>query len=104
MRKNEKVGKSGVFSGLQIGAIRRLLFGAGFRDDKSGQEELQIRAGLGISNRGKEISNQDRHYKTEKEGLEIRAKITNWDRDYKWVQKKCHQCMQLCFGGQFLHI
>ena len=104
MRKNEKVGKNGFFSELQIGAIRRLYFGAGFRDEKSGQEELQIRAGLGISNRGKEISNQDRDYKTEEEGFQIGAKITNWGRDCKWVQKRCHQCRQLCFGGQFLHI
>ena len=51
----KKVGKK--LSGLQNGAIRELQIGAGFRDCKSGQEGLQIGAALGISNRGKKISN-----------------------------------------------
>ena len=36
--------------------------GTGFRDYKSGQEELQIGAALGISNRGKKITNGGRDF------------------------------------------
>ena len=36
--------------------------GAGFRDYKSGQEGLQIGAALGISNRGKKITNGGRDF------------------------------------------
>ena len=47
--------------------IRGLQIGAGFRNYKSGQEELQIGAALGISNRGKDISNWGRDYKSGQE-------------------------------------
>ena len=48
------------FSRLQNGAIRGLQIGANFRDYNSGQEGLQIGAVLGISNRGKKITNRDK--------------------------------------------
>ena len=73
MRKNEKVGK---YCGLHNGAIRGLHIETGFRDYRSKQEGVQIGAaleisnqgkrlqiGTGISNRGKEISNQGGDYK-----------------------------------------
>ena len=44
--------------------MRVLQIGAGFRDYKSRQDGLQIGAALGISNRGKEISNRRRDYKS----------------------------------------
>ena len=64
-------------SELQNEAIRGLQIGAGFRDYKSGQEELQIRAALGISNWGKKITSWGRDYKSEQEGFQIGAGITN---------------------------
>ena len=64
-------------SELHNGAIRGLQIGAGFRDCKSGQEGLQIGAALGISNRGKEVSNQGRDYKSRQERFQIGAGITN---------------------------
>ena len=51
--------KSGkISSGLQNGTIRGLQIGTDFMDHKWGQEELQIGATSGISNRGKNISNR----------------------------------------------
>ena len=50
--QNRQKRKSGnKFSWSQNGAIRGLHVGAGFRDYKSWQEELQIEAALAISNR-----------------------------------------------------
>ena len=51
------------FSGLQSGAIRGLQIGAGFRDYKSKEKGLQIKAALGISNRSKKITNRGRYFK-----------------------------------------
>ena len=63
--QNRKKRKSGnIFSGLQNRAIRGLQIGACFRDYQSGQEGLQIEAGLGISNRGKKITNRGRDFKS----------------------------------------
>ena len=75
-------------SGLQNGAIRRLQIGAGFRDYKSGQEGLKIGAALGISNQGKEISNQGRDYKLGQKGFQIEAGITNRCRTIEFPQLK----------------
>ena len=72
-----KVGKWEKIYGLQNGAITGLQIRAGFRNCKSGQERLQIGAALGISIRGKEISNQGRDYKSGQEGFQIGAGITN---------------------------
>ena len=74
--KNKKWGKNGAIRGLQIGA--------GFRDCKSGQEELQIGAALGISNRDKKITNRgDRDFKSGKR-LQIGTRgISNRGKDYK---------------------
>ena len=55
MVKNEEVGKK--FFGLQNGVIKRLQIWAGFRDYKLGKEGLEIKQTLGISNRGKKITN-----------------------------------------------
>ena len=71
--KMGKTKKSEKFSGLHSGAIKRLQIGAGFRDYKSRQEGLQIWAALGISNRGKKITNQSRNFKLGKEGFQIGA-------------------------------
>ena len=57
--------------------MRGLQIGAGFRDYKPGQEELKIGAVLGISNWGKKITNWGRDYKSEQEGFQIGAGITN---------------------------
>ena len=59
-----KTKKSGKFSGLQNGAMRRLQIGLDFRDYKSGQEGLHIGATLENSNRGKEITNWGRDFKS----------------------------------------
>ena len=82
--KWEKTKKWENFPGLQNGAMRGLQIGTGFREYKSGQEGLQIRAALRISNwgkeitnRGKEISNRGRDYKWGQEGFQIGAGITN---------------------------
>ena len=45
-------------NGFQNGEMRGWQTRAGSRDDKSEQEGLQIRAALGISNWGKEITNR----------------------------------------------
>ena len=73
--------------------MRALKMGAGFRENKSGQEVLQIGAALGISywgkkitNRGKEISNRGRDYKSGQEVFQIGTGIANRGRDYKWVE------------------
>ena len=66
---------------------------AGFRDCKSGEEELQIEAALGISNRGKKIifwgrdfQLAQRDFKTGKR-LQFEPRgISNRGRDYKSVQ------------------
>ena len=55
MGKNEKMRK---FFWITKRAIRGLQTGAGFRECKLGQEELQKGAFLGISNRGKKITNR----------------------------------------------
>ena len=69
--------------------MRGLQIGAGFRDCKLVQEGLQIGVALGISkwgglqivagisNRGKEISNWGRDYKSGQERFQIGAGITN---------------------------
>ena len=54
--KKRKSGKK--FSGLQEVAMRGFQIWAGFRNYKSKQEGLQIRATLGILNWGKQITNQ----------------------------------------------
>ena len=92
--QNEKRRKSvKKFSVLQNGAIRGLQIGAGVRDYKSRQKELQIGAALGISNWVKKITNWDRAFKLGQrnfksgERLQIGARgISNWGRDYKLVQ------------------
>ena len=71
--KMGKTKKSEKFSGLHCGAIKRLQIGAGFRDYKSRQEGLQIWAALGISNRGKKMTNQSRNFKLGQEGFQIVA-------------------------------
>ena len=73
--KKRKSGKN--FSGLQNGAIRRLQFGAGFRDCKSGQEGLQKRAAVDISNWGKKVTNLGRDFKSGQEGFQIGPRIGN---------------------------
>ena len=73
--KNEKKQKKGKnVSGLQNGTIRGLQIGAVFRNYKSGTEEMQVGAALGISNWGKKITNWGK-------------KITNRSRDFKLGQK-----------------
>ena len=68
--------KSGkIFSVLQNGAIRRLQIGTDFRDYKSEQEGLQIGAALGISNRGKKITNRGRAYKLVQNSMEYLLNI-----------------------------
>ena len=71
--KWEKTKKWKKFSGLQNGAMRGLQIGAGFRDYKSGQEGLQIGTALGISNRGKEITNRGKRDFKSGQGLQIGA-------------------------------
>ena len=66
MGKSEKVKKN---SGLQNGTIRGVQIGASFRDCKSGEEGFQTEAALGISNRGKKITNWDRDFKSEQRDL-----------------------------------
>ena len=57
------------------------------RDFKPGQAKgLQI--GEGISNWGKDISNQGRDYKWRQDRLETGVRISNLDRDYKSVQSR----------------
>ena len=79
--KNEKVGK--IFWITKRGNEGITNWGR-FRDYKSGQEGLQIGAALGISNRGKEITNRGRNFKSGQrdfesgqEGFQIGAGITN---------------------------
>ena len=91
MGKNEKEGKQ---FRLQNRAIRGLQIWAGSRDYKSGQEGLKREEALGISDRGKkitnwskEISNRGRDYKSGREGFQIEAGITNQRRDYKSGQR-----------------
>ena len=57
---------------LGNGAIRVLQIRTGFRDYKSGQEGLQIGAALGISNRGKKITNRGRNFKSGQRDLKSR--------------------------------
>ena len=86
--ERRKSGKT--FSGLQNGTTRGLQIGVGFRDYKSGQDGLQIRATLGISNRDKKTTNCGRDFKSGQidfisgqrlqlgqEGFQIEAGITN---------------------------
>ena len=54
--------------------MRGLQIEAGFRDYKSGQEGLQIGAALGISNRGKKITNWGRDFKLGAKRFQIGAK------------------------------
>ena len=75
MEKQEQMGKTFLY--LQNGAIRGLQIRAGFMNCKSGQDGLKIRAALGISNQGKEISNWGRDYKSGQEGFQIGAGIIN---------------------------
>ena len=89
----EKTKKWEKISGIQNGAMRGLQIGAGFRDCKSGQDGLQIGAALGISNRGKEITNWSRDFKSGKrdfksgQGLQIVVRgISNRGRGYKLFQ------------------
>ena len=84
------------FSSLQNGAIRGLQIGAGFRDYKSKEKGLQIKAALGISSRSKKITNRGRYFKLGQrdfksgQRFQIGARgISNWGRDYKSVQNKC---------------
>ena len=53
-----------IFSGLQNRAIRGLQIGAGFRDYKLGQEGIQIRVALGISNCCEKNKNWGRDFKS----------------------------------------
>ena len=70
--QNGKILKSGTkFSGLQNGATRGLQIKVGFNYYKSGQEGLQIRVALGISNRGKEISNRGKKDLKSGQGLQL---------------------------------
>ena len=72
-QSRKKTKKREKFSRLHNGTVRGLQIGAGFRDCKSGKEGLQMRAALGISNRGKEITSRGKE-------------ISNRGRDYKPVQ------------------
>ena len=92
MGKNEKEGKQ---FRLQNRAIRGLQIWAGSRDYKSGQEGLKREEALGISDRGKKITNWGkeisnrgkRDFKSRPElqisaGITSRGKeISNWGRD-----------------------
>ena len=62
MKKWEKI--FWVTNGLQNGAIRALQIGAGFRDYKSGQQELEMGIALGISNRGRDFQLGQRDFKS----------------------------------------
>ena len=78
--KWEKTKKWENISGLKNGAIRGLQIGAGFRDYKSEQEQIEAALKISnwskkITNRGKEISNRGRYYKSG-QGLQIGAKHT----------------------------
>ena len=46
------------------GNIRALQIGAGFRDYKSGQQELEMGIALGISNRGRDFQLGQRDFKS----------------------------------------
>ena len=76
--QSKKTRKKEIFSGLQSGAIRELQIRAVFRDYKSEQEGLQIGAALGISNRGKKITNCGRDLKSGQRYFTNRGK-----RDFK---------------------
>ena len=52
-------------------------------DYKSVQQGLQIKAALGISNRGRKITNRGRDYKSGQEGFQIGAEITNRGRTHQ---------------------
>ena len=74
------------FSGLLNGVLRGLRIGAGFRDYKSRQEGLQIRAALEILNQGKYYKSGQRDFKSGQR-LQIGARgISNRDSDYNSVQ------------------
>ena len=47
------------------------------------QQGLQIKAALGISNRGRKITNRGRDYKSGQEGFQIGAEITNRGRTHQ---------------------
>ena len=74
-------------------AIRGLQIETSFRDYKSRLEGLKLGADLGISNRGKNITIQNRDFKSGQrhfksgQRLQVGARgISNWGRDYKSVQ------------------
>ena len=97
-RKKRTSGKK--FSGLQTEAMRGLQIGAGFKDYRLGQEGLQIGAALGISNRGKKITNYGRDFKSGQRDfkLEQRLKIgarriSNQGRDYKSGQNNMEKTL-----------
>ena len=74
--QNYKKRKSGkTFSELQNGAIRGLQIGTGFRGYKLGQERLQIRAALGISNRGVKITNRGRGFKLRQRDFKLGQRL-----------------------------
>ena len=77
-KEKKKIGKK--FPGWQNGAISGLQIRVGFRDYKSGQEELQIGAVLGISHRAKKITNRGRDFKSWKERFQIGTEITNREK------------------------
>ena len=77
-KKKKKLGRN--FLGDKTGAISGLQIRVGFRDYKSGQEELQIGSVLGISHRPKKITNRGRDFKSWKERFQIGAEITNWEK------------------------
>ena len=86
--QNGKILKSGTkFSGLQNGATRGLQIKVGFNYYKSGQEGLQIRVALGISNRGKEISNRGKKDLKSGQGLQICAEQMLYTRMYGDIQR-----------------
>ena len=59
--QNEEKQKNGkIFPKLYKGVIRGLQIEPGLRNYKSGPEELQIRVALGISSRGKKITNRSK--------------------------------------------
>ena len=79
--QNGKILKSGTkFSGLQNGATRGLQIKVGFNYYKSGQEGLQIRVALGISNRGKKDLKSG-------QGLQICAEQILYTRMYGDIQR-----------------
>ena len=78
------------FSGLQNGAIKELQIGAGFRNYKSRQEELQIGQLFNFRVRAKKY-NLGQGFQIRAKRFQIKAEITNrGKRNFKSGQGKSH--------------